>query len=223
MINKLPLLPHSRLSGSPGVQLQASELCGNFAVPTGRILCITWWDTTFVTRVVVFSIELSKRWSIADITSGFYQQWVPNSCFPSEARAFLATCLLKPQWVYFLLQKYISYDWALWAINILEVNQKSKMHLIHQHESQSEDATKRDCPFTTEWDKTGSPNFPKCHPGTNTTPSYANDTSKHKSKLKPGCPFAIFWHQRLAGRTDTRPLCVVNSTISWMISRFWGQ
>lgn len=137
------------------------------------------------------------------ITSGFYRQIAPNSGFPSDARAFLATRLLKPLWAYFHPQKYISYDWALWAINILEINQKSKMHLIYQHESQSEDATKPDCPFTTEWDKTGLPNFPKCHPGTNTPPSSASDTSKQQSKLETGCPFAIFSIKGWADKHET--------------------
>lgn len=41
-------------------------MCGNVVLPMGEIPCITWWDTTFVTGVVIISmyqsIQKIKQW-----------------------------------------------------------------------------------------------------------------------------------------------------------------
>lgn len=150
MINKLPILPHSQLGGFPRV------MCRNICNPHGRDTMYHWvrHNICHMSGNIVFS----RRLSIAEIISGFYQQSAPTSGFPlmgnlSEMPPRKSVGLFSSIKNNFLRLKIVTQiiygKWTksqTWQINI---NHKVKMH----------------CPSPTGCDKGGLPLLLKCHTG----------------------------------------------------------
>lgn len=171
MVNKLPMLPHVRPSGSPGGWQNHTVMCGNCVLPAGGILHTAWWATTFVTLMVIFI--LSNGYSIEGITSGLYHHRTLELWFPLRGESILG-CV--PTAGLFAMNKPCEnmkyWKWSQRCIRLIEIPKKdvAKTTLV---------SLLSEITYVRMW-----------HIKTHTTNIYVYIYIHNQ---KPFHPFAIFW------------------------------